>query len=218
MARIPLALTVVAALCLAAPATAQTARATGTVRDTDGKPIKGATIRATNPDAHPPQVVSTSDDRGRWAMIGLRIGTYSFVVEAPGFLPVRGDAQVRTAAPTPLQFTLARDPGPIPGALPSNIQSQVAAADMLRQQGRLDQALKAYQEIGARNPKLTAINLVIGSIYQERAAQENDAATRRELLARAIASYEAALASDAGTPRAKQQLEALRAEAESAGR
>lgn len=218
MARIPLALTVVAALCLAGPAAAQTARASGTVRDTDGKPIKGATIRASNPDARPPEIVSTSDDRGRWAMIGLRIGTHSFIVEAPGFLPVRGDAQVRTASSAPLQFTLARDPGPVPGALPANIQAQVAAADMLREQGRFDQALKAYQEIGARNPKLTAINLVIGSIYEQRAAEETNAETRRAFLSRAIAAYEAALAADAGSPRVRQQLDALRAEAETAGR
>ena len=213
MARIPVALTVVAALCLAAPAAAQTARATGTVRDTDGKPIKGATIRASNPDAHPPQIVSTSDDRGRWAMIGMRIGTYSFLVEAPGYLPVRGDAAVRTAASTPMQFTLARDPGPVPGALPANIQAQVAAAGMLREQGRLEQALNAYEEIRARNPKLTAVNLVIGGLYQQRAAQESDATARREMLSRAIQSYEAALEAEAGNARAKRQLEVLRAEA-----
>jgi hypothetical protein len=213
MARIPLALTVVVALCLAAPAAAQTARAMGTVRDIEGKPIKGATIRASNPDAHPPQLVATTDDRGRWAMIGMRIATYTFVVEAPGYLPVRADAPVRTAASAPLVFALARDPGPIPGALPSNIQAQVAAANMLREQGRFDQALNAYQEIRAKNPKLTAVNMVIGSIYHERALKEPDAAVRRDLLARAIASLEAALAGDADNARVKRQLDALRAEA-----
>jgi type VI protein secretion system component VasK len=218
MARVPLALTLAAALCLAVPAAAQTARAMGTVRDTDGKPIKGATIRASNPDAHPPQMVSTTDDRGRWAMIGLRIGTYAFVVEAPGFLPVSADAPVRTAASAPLQFTLARDPGPIPGALPANIQAQIAAANMLRDQGRLDQALSVYQEIRAKHPKLTAVNLVLGSLYHQRAAQESDAALRADLLTRAIQSVEAALAADAGNARAKRQLDALRAEAGTAVR
>src|SRR5687768_4775339 len=108
MARGPLALMIVVALSIAASASAQTARAMGTVRDIDGKPIKGATIRATNSEAYPPQVVSTSDDRGRWAMIGLRIGTYSFVVEAPGYLPVQASAAVRTAAAAPMTFTMAR--------------------------------------------------------------------------------------------------------------
>ena len=214
MPRFPLALAVVAALCLAASASAQTARAMGTVRDIDGKPIKGATIRATNPDAYPPQVVSTTDDRGRWAMIGMRIGTYAFVVEAPGFLEVKASAPVRTAASAPLVFTLARDPGPIPGALPSNIQAQVAAANMLRDQGRLDQALSAYQDIRSRNPKLTTVNLVIGNIYRERAAQESNPDARRDMLARAIESYRAVVEADAENERARRQLETARAEAD----
>jgi hypothetical protein len=214
MARLSLMLTVLAALAIATSASAQTARAMGSVRDTDGKPIKGATIRATNPDAYPPQVVSTSDDRGRWAMIGMRIGTYSFVVEAPGFLPVTASAGVRTAASAPLAFTMARDPGPIPGALPSNIQAQVAAATMLRDQGRLDQALTAYQEIRAKNPKLTAVNMVIGNIYRERAAQESNLTTRRELLERAIESYRAVVDADTENERARRQLESTRVEAD----
>ena len=214
MARLSLTLTVLAALAIATSASAQTARAMGSVRDTDGKPIKGATIRATNPDAYPPQVVSTSDDRGRWAMIGMRIGTYSFIVEAPGFLPVQASAGVRTAASAPMAFTMARDPGPVPGALPSNIQAQVAAATMLRDQGRLDQALTAYQEIRAKNPKLTTVNMVIGSLYRERAAQESNPTTRRELLERAIESYRAVVDADTENERARRQLESTRVEAE----
>jgi hypothetical protein len=218
MARGRLALTIVAALCVAASASAQTARALGTVRDTDGKPIKGATIRATNPEAYPPQVVSTSDEKGRWAMIGMRIGTYSFVVDAPGYLPVQASAGVRTAAAAPLTFVMARDPGPVPGALPSNIQAQVAAANMLRDQGRLDQALTAYQEIRARNPKLTAVNMVIGRLFQQRAAQESNPAARRELLTRAVESYQAVVETDSGNERARRELESARAEAEAIAR
>src|SRR5688572_5193729 len=213
MTRMPLTLTVVAMLCVAGTASAQTARAVGSVRDLDGKPIKGATIRASNPEAYPPQVVSTSDDRGRWAIIGMRIGTYTFTVEAPGFVPVQASAAVRTAASAPLVFTMARDPGPIPGALPVNIQAQLSAANMLRDQGRLDQAISAYQEIRARNPKLTAMNLVIGSAYRQRAAQESDPAARRALLDRAIESYTELLKNDAENDRALRELESARTEA-----
>lgn len=211
MGRAPLAATVLV-LCFATTSAAQTARATGTVRDTEGKPIKGATIRATNPDAYPPQVVSATDDKGRWAIIGLRIGTYTFLVEAPGFLPVEAPANVRTSASAPLAFTLARDPGPVPGALPPNIQAQLAAANMLRDQGRIDQAISAYQEIRARNTKLTAVNLVIGRMYRQRAQQEADPAARRALLERAIESYNELLAADGGSERAQRELAAVQAE------
>ena len=83
---------VVSALWLAVPASAQTARATGTVRDIDGKPIKGATIRAANPDLQPRVGITTSDSKGRWAMIGLRIGVFTFVVDAPGFVAIQAEA------------------------------------------------------------------------------------------------------------------------------
>lgn len=212
MGRVRLLLAMIGVLGVAASATGQTARAIGTVRDTDGKPIKGATIRATNPDAHPREVVSASDDKGRWAVIGLRIGMYEFTVEAPGFLPVKASTTVRTAASPPLQFTLARDPGPIPGALPGNIQAQLAAANMLRDQGRLDQAITAYHEIRVKNPKLTYVNLVLGDMYRARAAGEADPALRRAMLDRAIESYNELLKADAGNERARRELDLAAAE------
>lgn len=178
----PLIVVVFATMIPLAPATAQSARAIGSVRDTDGKPIKGATIRASNPDAIPSQVVSTSDDKGRWAMIGLRSGNWTFVVEAPGFVKAEAPAAVRVAAAPPMTFTLARDPGPIPGALPTNIQAQLTAAHMMRDQGRLDAAITAYQEIREKNPKLTSINRVIADAYRKKAALETDAGARQGLL------------------------------------
>ena len=59
---------------LIATAAAQ-GRAMGTVKDTSGKAIKGAIVKATNPDASPSQFASATDDKGRWAMIGLRSGS-----------------------------------------------------------------------------------------------------------------------------------------------
>jgi len=85
MRRVSLAFAAVIVVCLAVPALAQTARASGTVKDTSGKTMKGATVRATNKDAYPSQITSTTDDKGRWAMIGLRTGTWTFVVESPGY-------------------------------------------------------------------------------------------------------------------------------------
>jgi hypothetical protein len=211
MRQIPLTCAALVLAGFSASAWAQSARATGTVRDTDGRAIQAATIRAVNPDAIPSQIVSTSDDRGRWAMIGLRTGTWEFIVEAPGFVTVKASAGVRVAASPPLAFVLARDPGPIPGALPTNIQAQITAAHMMRDQGRLDQAIAAYGEIRAKNPKFTAINVVLGDTYKARAAQEADPAARRGLLERAASAYADALKADAENARIKAALESTRA-------
>jgi tetratricopeptide (TPR) repeat protein len=201
--RLSCALVLLVATGLASPAAGQTARAVGSVRDTSGKPIKGASIRATNPDAIPSEITSASDKDGRWAMIGLRSGTWTFIAEAPGYFTVRAQAPARTANNPPLNFTLARDPGPIPGALTPNVQGQIDAANALRDQGRLDQATAAYQEIRARNPKLTYVNLILAEIYRTRAEKEAEPAARRALLDLAIASYDELLKADTANEDAK---------------
>ena len=203
---------VLSAIWLAAPAYAQTARATGSVRDDNGKPIKGATIRAFNPEFGPRQIISTSDSKGRWGMLGLRIGTYTFVVAAPGYVPMQGQGLVRTGGTAPIDFTLPREPGLTPGALPSNIQAQIAAANMLRDQGRLDQAISAYQEIRTRHASLTSVNLVLGATYRRKAALETDASARRAALDRAIDCYTELLKADPGDQRAKAELASTQAE------
>jgi hypothetical protein len=200
----------------ALPALAQTGRATGTVRDAQGKGIRGATVRAENPDASIPQITSTTDSKGRWGMIGLKSGDWRFVAEAPGFTEMSTNAPIRATPGPPLVFTLARDLGPIPGALDKNIAQLVGQANTLRDQGRLDQAIAAYQEIRGKNPKLTSINLVMADTYRQRAKQEQDPAARRRLLDRAIESYAEVLKGDAANERARRELEVTRAEASTA--
>ena len=186
-------------------------RAMGTVKDTTGKAIKGATVKATNPDASPAQFASATDDKGRWAMIGLKSGTWHFTVEAPGFFTVETNAPIRVAAAPPMQFTLGKDPGPIPNALDRNIQQLIQDATALREAGRLDQALAAYQDIRTRNPKLTAVNLVIGDLYRRKAAQEADVNARQNFYRQALDAYDLLLKSDATNERALAESAAIRA-------
>jgi hypothetical protein len=213
MQRASLALATLIVVSLAAPVFAQAARATGTVKDTSGKAMKGATVKATNKDAYPPEITSSTDDKGRWAMIGLRTGTWNFAVEAPGFSAQQAQWPVRVGGTQPMHFVLARDLGPIPNALTRDIQQQLTAANALRDKGQFDQALAAYEQIREQNPTLTSMNLVVGGVYRQKAAQENDPTARRALFDRAIASYTAMLASDAENQRAKIELESTRSEA-----
>jgi len=212
MQRFRLVVVALVTLFLAGPAFAQAARATGMVRDLNGRPLKGATVRAVNKEAVPPQITSTTDDKGRWAMIGLRTGTWTFIVEAPGFAPFRADAPVRVAASSPMVFTLARDPGPIPGSLDRNVLQLVIAANGMRDNGQYDQALAAYQQIRDQNPKLTSINLVVAGVYRKQAAAGTDPAARRALLARALDTYNQLLTDDTTSDRAKAEIASTRAE------
>ena len=194
------------ALALAAAASAQTAgRITGTIKDPDGKPIKGATVRATN-DAVNARITSTTDDKGRFAMIGVRTGRWSIVTEAPNFLPLQGAADVSSGNTPVLVLTLQRDPGPMPGALSKTIGEDIAAAETLRKAGRYDDAIAAYQSIQSKNARLTNVNLMLATLYREKAAQEKDAAAKQALLGRAMTAYSDLLKSDDANARARVEL------------
>jgi tetratricopeptide (TPR) repeat protein len=203
---------VLAILSLAVPAAAQTGRASGLVRDQNGKAIRSAIIRADNPVAYPPKVTSTSDDKGRWAMIGLASGEWRVSVEAPGYIAQSTSVIVRAAGTPPITFTLPRDPGPVPGALEKNIQQQISDANALRDQGRLDQAINAYQEIRTKNQKLTNINFLLADAYRRKAAVERDPSAKRTLLQQAIGSYDELLKMDASNERARTELASARAD------
>lgn len=208
MRRLHLFFVVVMALCLAAPAFAQTGRVGGVVKSTDGKPIKGATVKAENPAASPSEFTATSDDRGRWSMIGLRSGMWKFTAEAPGFMPQSGQASVRTiGAPNPpMEFTLA--PGATSGGatLTKEVQAELKAADDLRNAGQFDQAIAAYQSVKAKNPSLTMINMVIGSAYRQKAAKESDKTARQASYDQAVAAYQEMLKADPNSERAKIEI------------
>jgi tetratricopeptide (TPR) repeat protein len=212
MRLLPRTLTALVALLLgfAGGASAQ-GRAVGTVKDIGGKAIKGATVKASNPDASPAQFASATDDKGRWAMIGLKSGTWHFTVEAPGYFTVETNAPIRVAAAPPMQFALAKDPGPVPNALDRNIDQLIQEAATARDAGRLDQALAAYQDIRTRNPKLTSVNLVIGDLYRRKAAQEPDATAKQNLYRQALDAYDQLLKSDATNERARAESNAIRA-------
>jgi hypothetical protein len=203
----------VMSLCVAASASAQAGRAAGTVRDVSGRAIRGALVRAQSTQTTRSEITSTTDDKGRFAMIGLTSGTWTFTAEAPGFLPQRADVPVRLAGTPPLNFTLGRDPGPIPNALDKNIAQEISEANALRDQGRLDQAIAAYQDLRTRNPTLTLLGLVLGDAYRRKAEQDTDPATRQKLFDQAIATYGEVLKSDATNARAQAELESTRAEA-----
>jgi tetratricopeptide (TPR) repeat protein len=211
MRRVQIIAAVLTTLGFAATAAAQ-GRVMGVVQDTNGRPIKGATVRATNPETSSREWTAATDDRGRFVLLGLRINpNWKFIAEAPGFFPSEGTAQVRSNFGPPLTFNLQRDPGPIPGALVKDIQEQLEEARALRDAGRYDQALAAYQSIQAKNPKLTTVNLVMAAVYRQKAEQERDAPARVALLERASAAYDEVLKTDADNDYAKAELAAVKA-------
>ena len=163
---------VVAALIVSAmPAAAQTGRVGGTVKDGSGQPIKGATVVADNPQSSPSSFTATTDDKGRFSIIGLRSGTWKITASAPGFNPSGGSVPVRTiGAPNPpVDIVLQPGGGPtgaLAGVNTKELQGELAKAEELMNQQQYDAAIAAYNAILAKAPALTMINLQIGRAHR----------------------------------------------------
>jgi tetratricopeptide (TPR) repeat protein len=161
-----------ALVATALPAAAQTGRVGGTVKDTEGKPIRGATVTAENPSSSPSTFTATTDDRGRFSIIGLRSGTWTITASAPGFTPGGGKVPIRTiGAPNPpVDITLAPGAtgptGALAGVNTKELQVELQKADELMNQQNYDGAIAAYQAILAKTPALTMINMQIGRAYR----------------------------------------------------
>src|SRR6478735_9677143 len=89
-------------------AAAQVGRVNGVVKGEDGQPLKGATVTAENVNIAQ-SFTATTDDKGRFTMIGLRAGQWRFIAQAPGFMPDAGEMPVRMGAPNPpITFVLKK--------------------------------------------------------------------------------------------------------------
>jgi len=180
---------VFAALCLltiAGSAFAQGSRVVGIVKDETGQPVKGATLSLENPDAIPRNFTATSDDRGRFAVLGLKAGEWSIVAQAPGFLPDATRVQVRVTTPVAPVFTLRRAPLPPPSVLGNvsakDLQTELKNADQQFEAKQWDQAIATYKNILARAPALSILDLQIAAAYRNKKDYDNAIAVYNDLL------------------------------------
>ena len=186
----------------AVPAAAQTGRIRGTVKDaTNQSPLKGATITAENPGASPSSFTATTDDKGRYSIIGLKTGTWKITAVAPGFQPSSGQVPVRSlgAPMPPVDFALAPGAsgpaGAMAGVNTKELQAELQKATDLANSGQHDAAIAAYQAILTKTPALTMINGQIAQV--QRMKKDYDGA---------IASYQKILAADANNDKAKIEI------------
>jgi Flp pilus assembly protein TadD len=182
-------LAVLLVAALGSTAAAQTGRVGGVVKDEAGQPIKGATITAENPNASPSSFTATTDDKGRFSIIGLKTGGWTFSAQAPGFAPESGKMNVQTiGAPNPpLTFTLKKGAGPmgagaLGGMAAKDLQADLGAADVLYNAQKWDEAIAAYRAIMTKAPSLSVINLQIAAAYRNKKDYDSAIAAYNDLL------------------------------------
>ena len=181
----------VLALISAAPAAAQTARISGSVRDETGGSIRGAIVRAERgpaPGSSPTTLTTVTDDRGRFIFVITRSGTYQLTFEAPGFDPMMITAILRLPMSIPnIDVKLERHESPeafgaLAGVDSKGLSAQLASAAALIDEGRYDQAIVAYRAIMAKIPSLTMLNLPLGNAYLAKKSYAEAEAAFQEIL------------------------------------
>jgi tetratricopeptide (TPR) repeat protein len=197
---------------LVSPSMAQTGVITGIVYDDSGEPIRGATMRAENPSAYPRTLTTTSDQKGRIALVGLRSGQWNFTVEYPGFQPSTFSMPIRSSsasrAPRPVIIRLERIAslilaGPLAGVDVKLLRADLTAADEAYAKGDFDTAIISYRAALVKAPALTSIGLQIGNAYRQK---KDDAM--------AVEAFETVLKTDPANGTALYELGEIR---ESAG-
>ena len=174
-------------LALASSAMAQSGRVGGTVKDENGQPLKGAIVTAENLEvASIANATAITDDKGRFSMVGLKFGQWTFTVQASGYMPQATGMSVRTAGVNaPMAFVMRKTYVP-PSALGSmsskDVQVALAAADELYNNQRWDEAIAAYRGLLTQAPSLSVIHLQIGAAYRNKKAYDAAIAAYNDLL------------------------------------
>jgi tetratricopeptide (TPR) repeat protein len=155
-----------AVLAAVAPASAQmVGRLTGSVKTVTGQPIKAATVRAVNPGAIPNEFTVTPDQKGEWAILGLRGGLWEVTASAPGFESTTVAVRTTLGMNNPrVQITLVGTPvkGAMDGVDTKKLQASLSAAESAMVQEKWDEAIAEYRKILIMAPALDVANLAIG--------------------------------------------------------
>lgn len=145
-------------------------RVNGVVRDEDDDPIKGATVTAQNTGVGLTYTAST-DDKGRFVMLGLRTGDWVFIASAPGFAGSANRMSVRSSSNlnAPMLFNLRRNGPGAGGALEKisakDLQEKLGNAEKLLGQQKWDEAIAAYKAIIGSAEPLAFLNLQVAAAY-----------------------------------------------------
>lgn len=145
-------------------ATAQTGtgRVTGTVKNVQGEPIEGAKVVAEGSGL---SLDATTDEEGRWAILGFRGGSYTFTISAPGYASQTVDARIQEMGRNPRMDVVLEEATAASGAGP--LSALLSEANQHFSDKQYQEALAKYQEILEKDPTLYLVRLNMGMTYRE---------------------------------------------------
>ena len=188
--------------CRPLPAAAQTGRIGGTIKDASRtSPSRAPRSPRKTRSASPSSFTATTDDKGRYSIIGLKTGTWKVTAVGAGLPALVRQVPVRSlgAPMPPVDFALAAGAsgpaGALAGVNTKELQAELQKAIDLANAGQHDAAIAAYEAILAKTPALTMINGQIAQV--KRLKKDYDGA---------IASYQKVIAADPNNDKAKIEI------------
>ena len=159
-----------------------TGRITGTITDPEGNGVEGAVITVV--DATGKKLEATSNEDGKWAILGFRSGTYDFNIEAEGYQTKIERKSVRQMDRNRLDVVLVPVAGDDRRTESNN--ALIREANELLSQEQYPEAIAKFEELLVARPSLYQVHEFIGIAYREMG--DYDAA---------LAEFEKVLAEDA---------------------
>lgn len=139
-----------------------TGRITGVITDAEDHGVEGAVITVV--DATGKKLTGTSDEDGKWAILGFRSGTYEFNVVADGFQPKIVKQSVKELGQNTLNVTLV----PLIAAQGNEKDDQLLKeGNTLLREKQYAEAIAKYQELLVAQPSFYQIHEYIGVAYRE---------------------------------------------------
>ena len=165
-------------------------RVNGRVVDEDGEPIGGVAIRAESPERFP--LESTTDDNGRFALIGFSTGAWTFTADVEGYLSTPQSIRVTQQGAPPVNFAMRRirsnfellvGDEALEGLDAEALEADLVAADTAFDAQEYDTAIAGYNELLAVLPSLTYLHLNIGNAHRSKGDYEMALASYDKLAA-----------------------------------
>ena len=179
-------------------------RLSGRVTDDEANPLAGVAIKAEKPDANPPVFETTTDNSGRFSLIGFVSGQWAVSATLEGYIPASGTYPIRQGPNNPIKFVLAKLQHELVRALgeeamagldPEAVSAELDAADAAYNTEDWDTAIQSYTSLLSKLPMLINLRIQIGNSYRAKGEYEQ-----------AIAAYEALLAEEPDDETVKTQI------------
>ncbi len=173
---------------MVAPALAQSGRGRlqGLVTDPEGNPIAGVEVSAFNAEKTPDTYAVTTDENGRWAVLGLSNDSWRFTFRKQGFIPLEIDANVNGFGRNPnMDVTLEPYEAPVGGVVVGEVAGRELfdEGNALFDQEEYEAAIGKWEEFALVNPGFYQVYVNIGNAYKELGDLEEAKAAYKKVLA-----------------------------------